>query len=224
MTDVDCVARIEQLPAQGLCGQRHRHRGIGSRLAALAVMIMTLGCTSVVMPPLDPFDPVEVFVLSEAIHTGIVLPPDPGSLRNPNEYVEFGFGDWRWFALANEEWYNAFSTMLWPTEATLGRRTFGAHTPSELRRRARLATLQSVFVSRKQAALLRRRLEAEFDGARKSVVMRQDIDFKFVPVGRSYWLLNNCADLAADWLRELDCDVSWSPVRYDLSVESRGAG
>ena len=84
--------------------------------------------------------------------------------------------------------------------------------------------MQSVFVSRKQAALLRRRLEAEFDGVRKSVVMRQDIDFKFVPVGRSYWLLNNCADLAADWLRELDCDVSWSPVRYDLSVASRGAG
>ena len=222
----DGVAQTEDPSAKKLCGrrQRRRRRGVMSRVTVWAVTFLTYGCTSTVTPPLAPIDPVEVFVLSEALHTGIVLPPDPGSLRNPDQYVEFGFGDWRWFALANEAWYNAFSAMLWPTQATLGRRTVGAHTPAELRSRASLAKLQSIVVSRKQAALLRRRLQAEFDSARKLVVVRQDLNFKFVPAGSSYWLLNNCADLAADWLRALDCEVSWCPVRYGLMVEAKGDG
>lgn len=187
-----------------------------------AVTFLAVGCTSTITPPVDPLDPVQVFVLSEAMHTGIVLPPDPGSSGNSDQYVEFGFGDWSWYALANNSWYKAFSTMLWPTQGTLGRRTFGARTAEELRNRASWATLQPIMVSREKAALLRRRLQAEFDGARKLVSVRQDLNFKFVPTEYSYWLLHNCADLAVDWLQELDCDVWWCPVRYDLLVEDGG--
>ena len=186
------------------------------------VLVLLVGCTSTVVPPLDPVDPVEVFVLSEAMHTGLVLPPDPGASGNPDQYVEFGFGDWDWYALGNDAWHNAFATVLWPTQGGLGRRTFGARTPAELRRRASWAKLQPIVVSREKAALLRRRLQAEFDGARKQVVVNRRYGFRFVPTRYSYWLWQNCADLAVDWLQELDCSVWWCPVRYGLWVAPSG--
>lgn len=187
-----------------------------ARVACLIALLMC-GCTVTVTPPLDPEDPVTVFVLSEAMHTGVVLPPDPGSSGHPGEYVEFGFGEFGWWALTEDSWYNGFSTVLWPTEGALGRRTFGARDADSLRLRARWAGLQPIMVSRKKAAALRRQLQQEFDGARKRVVVRNEVGFKFVP-SESYSLLNNCADVAARWLHALDCDVSWAPVRYDLEV------
>jgi len=187
-----------------------------ARVACLIALLLC-GCTVTVTPPLNPDDPVEVFVLSEAMHTGVVLPPDPGASGHPDEYVEFGFGEFGWWALTEDSWYNAFSTVLWPTDGALGRRTFGAKNADSLRLRARWARLQPIMVSRKKASALRRQLQAEFDGARKRVVVRNEVGFKFVP-SESYSLLNNCADVAARWLHALDCEVSWAPVRYDLEV------
>lgn len=200
---------------RGLCAPRRT----AATLSLWSACLLAVGCTSTVVPPAGPDDPVEVFVLAEALHTGIVLPPDPGASGNPDQYVEFGFGDWSWYALGNESWYHVFSTVLWPTQGTLGRRSFGARTADELRRRAGWAELQSLTVSRRKASALRRRLQAEFDGARKRVVVRSNLRFKFVPAGGSYWFLHNCADLATDWLRELDCEIWWCPVRTGLFVE-----
>tara|TARA_R110002094_G_scaffold20648_1_gene32204 strand:+ start:315 stop:983 length:669 start_codon:yes stop_codon:yes gene_type:complete len=222
MSEAAAAVQADNPPAEKLRKRRRRRRVVAGLLAAWALMFLTFGCTSTVTPPTNPIDPVEVFVLSEAMHTGIVLPPDPGSSGNPDQYVEFGFGDWNWYALSNNAWSNAFATVLWPTQGALGRRTFGARTPQELRLRASWATLQPILVSREKAALLRRRLQSEFDGARKLVVVRDDLNFKFVPTEYSYWLFNNCADLGVDWLQALDCDVWWCPVRYDLLVESPG--
>lgn len=190
-------------------------------MVALAVVLTCMGCTATVVPPAMPEDPVQVFLLSEALHTGIVLPPDPGSSGNPDQYVEFGYGDWSWYALGNNAWFNAFASVLWPTQGTLGRRTFGARDPDSLRRRVVWAKLQPVMVSRASAAKLRRQLQAEFDGLRKQVVVRNQYGFRFVPTQDSYWLWHNCADRAADWLVALGCEVGWWPVRYDLLVENR---
>ena len=207
-------------PQVGPC--RCRLFGAIRSFAAVALLtLVSFACTAVVTPPTDPLDAVEVFVLSEAIHTGVVLPPDPGSSGNPDEYVEFGYGDWGWWALADDSWYHSFAAGLWPTQGALGRRTFGAHSAAELRSRARWATLQPIMVSREKAVALRRRLQAQFDGARKRVVVRRDVGFKFVPA-ESYTLLNNCADVAANWLEALDCEVSWALVRYDLRVATNG--
>ncbi|MFT6078206.1 MAG: hypothetical protein ACI8UD_002014 [Planctomycetota bacterium] len=222
MSDAAGIAKADDVSVKRSRKRRRRRRQVMSLMNVLAVTFLTFGCTSTIRPPLDPVDPVVVFVLSEAMHTGIVLPPDPGSSGNPDQYVEFGFGDWSWFALANNSWHNAFSTMLWPTQGALGRRTFGARTAEQLRNRASWAKLQPILVSREKAAQLRRRLQAEFDSARKLVVVRQSLNFKFVPTEYSYWLLHNCADLAVDWLQELDCDAWWCPVSYDLLVEDEG--
>ena len=190
------------------------HRRHTLAVVAALLPIGWAGCTSTVTPPSQVADPVTVFLLGEAMHTGIVLPP----LSPTDEFVEFGFGDWSWFALGNDAWYHAFATVLWPTQGTLGRRTFGARTAAELRARVTWATLSAVEVSGAKAAALRRRLEKEHEDLRKEAVRRPEFGWLFVPYDCSYWFGVTCADVAAAWFRELDCTVGWVPIRGGLAV------
>lgn len=194
--------------------RRRRTRRQFATVAAIAIVSGCHGCTSTVTPPANVVDPVEVFLLREAMHTGIVLPPS----RPDDEFVEFGFGDWSWFALGNDEWYHVFATVLLPTQGTLGRRTFGARTADDLRARVTWAELAPVAVERTKAAALRARLELEHREHFVDAVRRPELGWTFVPWDHSYWFVVTCADMAADWFRELDCSVGWVPIRAGLAV------
>jgi hypothetical protein len=190
-------------------------------IASIAfLLLLTVGCTSTVTPPPPPIDPVRVFLLQEALHTGLVLPPDGDG--DDAEYVEFGFGDWSWYALGNDAWYHAFATVLWPTQGGLGRRTFGARTATELQARVTWATLAPIDVSGAKASALRRQLQTEFDAHIAQAVARTDLAFRFVPVDQSYWLPHNCADEVATWLRALDCKVTGALFRTGLCLQRQG--
>jgi hypothetical protein len=169
-----------------------------------------------VTPPPAPRDPITVFVLRDALHTGLVLPP----LRGGAPWVEFGFGDWSWYALGNDSWYHAFATVLWPTQATLSRREFRASTPEELQRAASWTHLLPVVVSRQRADELQRRLQQRFDTTGERVVQRPGWSMAFAPLDDdAYWLGHNCADLAGEWLEELGCRVSWVPIGFALACD-----
>ncbi len=197
--------------------RRRRRLALAATIAAL-LWVFAGGCTSTVTPPPPPIDPVRVFLLQEALHTGLVLPPD-GDAAGNTEFVEFGFGDWSWYALGNDAWYHVFATVLWPTQGGLGRRTFGARSAAELQRVVTWAKLSPIVVSAAKATTLRRRLQAEYDAHVAESVARTDLGFRFVPVDASYWLPHNCADAAADWLRELDCRVTGALFRIGICLE-----
>ena len=183
--------------------------------------LSSAACSSVVKAPASVRDPVAVFVLEEALHTGLVLPPTPGASGSPECYVEFGFGDWGFYALEDTGWWGSLAAVLWPTDAALARRRFDASTPDALRARAPWATLAPVVVERAAAAELRARLQERFDAGRRQVVVDRRFGFKFVPADASYWLPQNCADVVAEWLEELGCEVGWAPVRVGLYVAPR---
>jgi hypothetical protein len=191
---------------------RHWRRSAGAAVVVLAVVFGLFGCTSTITPPRDPAAPTTVFLLREAMHTGLVLPPADGSDR----YVEFGFGDWSWFALGNDRWHHAFATVLWPTAGTLARRTFVATDERELRARVSWADLSPLVVDGVRLHNLRTRLEAQFAAELPRAVRRPSLGWTFVPFDRSYWLPQNCADVAAEWFTELGCAVSWVPIRIGL--------
>lgn len=193
---------------------RRRRRRIALAGGATTVVWAWVGCTSTVTAPAPVADPVSVFLLREAMHTGVVLPP----ATDGEEFVEFGFGDWNWFALGNDAWYHAFATVLWPTQGALGRRTFGARTADELRAHVSWAALDPIVVDRTKAATLRRRLEDEHRSRVADAVRRPELGWTFVPYDHSYWFAVTCADLAADWFRELDCSVGWVPIRAGLAA------
>lgn len=173
------------------------------------------GCVSVVTPPPAPDRETTVFVLQEAMHLGLVLPLPEGG------YVEFGFGDYEWFALGNTAWYRVFPTVLWPTQGTLGRRPFPlaeAQLPATLS----WARLSPIPVDAARAELLRQRLEQEFAAAfPDGPPPPEDFRFTFARHADDYWLPYNCSDATAGWLRELGCAVAWVPLRRGLSVGSR---
>lgn len=112
-----------------------------------------------------------------------------------------------------------FATVLWPTQGALGRRTFFASDEADLKARVYWAELSPLVVPSARALTLRTRLQHEHDAGRADAVTRPDLGWTFVPYDRSYWFAQNCADIAAEWFTELDCSVSWVPIRTGLAVE-----
>lgn len=195
-------------------GRRHRRRLLLVAVAGLGVLCVAVGCTSTIRPPTNPGEPTTVFLLREAMHTGLVLPPAAGG----SEFVEFGFGDWSWFALGNDAWYHAFATVLWPTQGALGRRTFAATDEAQLRARVHWAELSPLAVDGGAVRQLQAQLQQQWESRLAENVRRPELGWTFVPYDRSYWLPNNCADLAAEWFEALGCEVSWLPLRTGLCV------
>ncbi|MCY3002136.1 MAG: DUF2459 domain-containing protein [Planctomycetota bacterium] len=179
--------------------------GIGA--AGLAAWIV--GCTATVKEPAAVADPVSVLLLREALHTGLVFPRE-------TELVEFGFGDWAWYALEEDEWYDALPTVLWPTRATLSRRVIPATDAESARAALPWLDFVELRVERSAAERLRDRLEEQFAAGSGELVQPPGRSMQFVPCEGSYWFGHNCADVAAQWLEELGCEVSWLPIRFDL--------
>ncbi|MCB9879136.1 MAG: hypothetical protein H6835_16190 [Planctomycetes bacterium] len=181
---------------------------------SLSLMIWgAVGATSTVVPPPSPRDPVTVAIVREGVHLGLLLPCGGG-------FVEYGVGDWSWDALGNDRWYDLPATVLWPTQATLGRRVHRQPDLAALRAAEPDSEFTGVVVERADVEHLRRQLESAFAAGVADEVRGWPAGTEYVPCGagcwRSYSLLADCADACAAWLEQLGCSVSWVPVRVDL--------
>ena len=179
---------------------------MGPLLLALAA-----SCTSIVRPPVDPPEPARAYVVYGARHRGVVLPAEPGG------YVEFGYGDFDWYALGKDRWYHAFDTVLWPTGGTLATRRIAARDERGLLASFEASRLVPIVVSRERARALARRLEREFERGGRPL-FRPDIEMQFVRSDRRFWCVYNCNDATAEWLEELGCSVAKVPIRKDIEV------
>jgi hypothetical protein len=156
---------------------------------------------------------VTVFLLREDRHFGVVLPRPHGG------FVEFGYGDWDWYALGHDRWWHVFDTVLWPTTGALGRREIpGNGPPGQVLLASRLDPIE---VERRDAEALLADLEARFERGALAGPVRGVREMVFVPHERGFWCLHNCSDAAADWLRRLGCSVSRVPIRGGLALETR---
>ena len=172
------------------------------------------GCVSTVVPPEPPADPATVLLLTHGRHAGLLL---PASLRPGLDagFVEYGYGDWTWYALGHADCWRAPGTVLWPNRGALGRRVVEADElagdpyPG--------ATLTPLTVSLARADALLARLDAEFEASSERR-FNAEYGMEFARHPARFWLFHTCADEVAEWLEELDCDVSWSPIRTRLSV------
>jgi hypothetical protein len=186
----------------------------------LAMACSAVSCTVVVTPPPQPEHPTTVFVLREALHLGLVLPS--GASASEPGFVEFGFGEWSWYALGNEAWYRVFPVVLWPTAGTLCRRTFAARDEAALQLHCAQTgrELDAMQVDGRAVATLREQLNAQFDAtaAHDGSVQRPELGMEFVLAGESYWFARTCADVAARWCEQLGCEVGWIPIRGSLAV------
>ena len=182
----------------------------GRRLAPLA-LALAASCTSIVRPPASPPEPTRAYVVYGARHRGVVLPAEAGG------YVEFGYGDFDWYALGKDRWYHACDTVLWPTGGTLATRRIDARDELGLLASFEASRLVTIVVSAERARALASRLEREFERGGRPF-FRPEIEMHFVRSPRRFWCLYNCNDATAEWLEELGCSVSRVPIRKDLEV------
>jgi hypothetical protein len=146
-------------------------------------------------------------------HRGLLLPRVEGG------FVEYGFGDWDWYATNHDSWYHVFDTVLWPTQGTLCRRFIPARNGTELRQQFYWMELFEIVAARSAMESLRAELANTYACNAEREVHNTRYRMFFVPHRDGYWFLHNCNDAVATWLEQLGCSVSWVPIRLGLQVE-----
>lgn len=180
-----------------------------ARVAAhLSACFACAACTTIVRPPAPSADDVEVLVIAEAWHGGLVL-PEGGGTR-----VEWGYGQFDWYARGANAWHDVFHALFWPARGTLSRREWGA-SESAARADGSIAALRA---PRSCVEALSARPEAQFARSSDERVWNEAWRTAFVPDERDYWLFHNCHDATAHWLAELGCVVEPALVRAGVRV------
>ncbi|MHC4416344.1 MAG: DUF2459 domain-containing protein [Planctomycetota bacterium] len=172
------------------------------------------GCTTSIIPPADPADPVSVFVLDYGRHSSLVLPE-----TDSHVFVEYAYGDWNWFALDRSRWHDVFPTLFWPTRGALGQRRLPVESdPETILRVVACEDVLEVTVSARQAQALFARLHSQFDKHVETLHYQPLYDLSFVHCETAFHLFHNCNHALAGWLRELDCEVRGPAMTADFIV------
>lgn len=184
-------------------------------VVALGSIALASSCTAIARPPVPGPDDVEVVLVTEARHKGLVLPAADGAR------VEWGFGSFDWYALEENAWYDALTITLWPSRGTLSRRVWSA-SEAATRQAGDCVTFRA---DRARVVRLASELQRAFDAARDTRVWNEHYQTEFVEAEESYWLFHDCHDATADWLARLGCRVEPALVRLDLVLrpENRSA-
>lgn len=194
---------------------------VPAALAAGLLVLATAACTAVIKPPVAPQVPQAVFVLDHGRHSSLVLPGADGGL------VRYSYGDWSWYALEKTGPFRGSSAVLWPTRAAFGRRELagaasGPATADVVRAAVRVGVehLYELVVDARDAAALRRRLDALFHAADSTLVYNEAYDLEFVHHPESYWAFRNSNQMVARWLERLGCRVRGPALLSRWRVET----
>jgi hypothetical protein len=167
------------------------------RIAWASPFLLVGGCATITPPP-PPADAVTVYVVDYGRHASLLL-HDQG-----DEWVEFGYGEWGWFAEDRESLFRAPLILLLPAQGTLARGPAVEPGPDPGWMGAE--RVFAIAVERSDAAALRERLDAPFRD-RAARIYRNRHGMECVPVPERYCLFHNCNSELARWLRALGCRV-----------------
>jgi hypothetical protein len=206
--------RISASRASGIeCRMRRRTAVIvaaGVSLAGAFLVAAACGTLHVTPPPV-PSDPVVVYIPDYGDHARLVLPRDSGG------FAEYGFGEWRWYALDRFGFLRGAAALLVPTAGALGNREHPAVPEGWTEHQWILSRtdpqhFHAVTVERERSRALLDRLDRAFAENLDTMVVNEARSLRLVRVG-SYWLFNQSSTELAAWLRDLDCRVrGWTLI------------
>lgn len=186
-----------------------------ARCAVVGSLILQ-GCTTVIVPPVEPREPRPVFLLDHGRHASLALPGSDGGI------VLYAYGDWRYYAEAKTGVWEAFTAVLWPTRAGLGRRELPGPPEAEtVRRHVRVwvERLHELVVDSERIESLRTHLDSIYESNLKSRIYNTDYDLEFVHHPSIYWAFHNSNEVVALWLRELGCRIRGTVLFSNWKVE-----
>lgn len=174
-------------------------------------------CTTSIVPPANPVDPVSVYVIDYGRHTSLLLPKEEGA-----GLIEYAYGEWNWFALDRSRWHDVFGTLLWPTQGTLGRWEWDLPADAaEIRLGIFCEDVLEISVAEESRRALLLRLDARHAQRIDTLHYQPLYQLDFVHDDRKYHLAHNCNHVLAQWLRELDCEVHGWSMFADFVVHER---
>ena len=168
----------------------------------LFLLFNGVGCSGTIHPPAVQSDSTTVYLADYGRHSSILLPEQNGN------YVEWAYGDWKWFALGETRWYNAIGAILWSGQSTLGRREVAAPADdASLAKSLEADRVVKVQVPEKSAARLLASLEKRYESEKPPEVYSNYSKLEHVKDHEQYWVLHNCNHVTMRWLKELGCRV-----------------
>lgn len=203
----------------GARGLRASRRARARLIVFAGIVLWWLnGCTTVIVPPADPADPVSVFVLDHGRHSSLVLPLDDGGA------VRYSYGDWDYYVLNRTSVLNGLRALLWPSPAALGRQLLaGPPEAAAIRRQLRVevVTAHEIRVAADDARRLQHKLAELFASAAHTLYYDGLLDIHFVHHPEPYTLTHNSNYMVKRWLEQLGCEVSGRPILSNWQLRAR---
>lgn len=144
-------------------------------------------------------------IIDFGIHSALIVPVPDGGAR------EYGYGEWEWYALGQETFFQAFGAVFNPSEGAISRRDIS---PAEASRVETLSgpyltdAIHPLRVSAAKVDALITRIEGQRAERIGEELVREGISY--VPNARPYWGGHTCNEHIAEWLEELGVKVSGS--------------
>ena len=192
-------------------------------LGAFSSVIVT-GCTWQVIPPAKVEQPVHIYVSEYGRHTRLALPRDALGTSGSAQMIEYGFGDWDYYALEDRGPRSALRALFRSRASALSRREVRYQSDPELFRRANFANYAvRLTVGQSQAEALHARLERQWDelGRGHRTVRHSDEGVYLRRSDQPYHVSRNSNHQTAEWLRELGCEVKGVAILSRFEVVSR---
>lgn len=196
-----------QRTATGVGTGRRKGTGIllgAGILAALLTLLSGCGTWRVTLPE-EVHRPAHVLVTRSGSHTRLTLP-----LPQPGAGVEYGFGDWQWYARENRGAWSALRALFLPADAVLSRRPVRRPMPAfpgpSILEQGGYLVLE---VEAARIEHLRQALEETWqalDGAEEVVHPFSGTVYRRMP--EPYHVFNNSNARSAAWLEALGCEVT----------------
>ena len=194
-----------------------RKRAFGMLALLLASAALTSGCSPWrIIPPENVSNPAPVYITRYASHTRLALPFEDGTRG-----VEYGYGDWHWYAKRETGAWSGFRAVLLPMDGAYSRREIPWPDSAEtFQRRLGGNHTEKLMVESERASTLRKALEEmwqslgeaeEVGHPRTGAVYRR--------AGEAYHLFSNSNQQTASWLKALDCRVRGIQVGGEFRVE-----
>jgi hypothetical protein len=175
-----------------------------SRIACLCLAVILLsGCANTIFLPEKPVEIRKAYLLDLGRHTRLAFGlPDGG-------FVEYGYGEWQWYARMEDQWWRVPAVLFWPTQGTLGRREWlGPGAAARLLDEYDGLIVLEVPAEARNVDGLVAKLDRAFNRQSEQLVRNDIYHLDFVPYHRPYWLFNNSNHAVKEWLQESGYEVT----------------
>jgi hypothetical protein len=186
---------------------------VRSTTAACMLSALLTSCSWTITPPPPATEPKVVFVSDYGKHTRVALQ------TGPHELTEYGFGDWHFYAKGDKGLASGIKAIATPTGSALARRTLpftrdaAEFVATAGARRSERMEIEAALVNQ-----LARALKARHQQNSSTAIHSEETGFTYVRDDLPYHLFQNSNHQAADWLEQLGCTISGTPILSNFRV------